>query len=393
MDKIILNSNMLPGKVGQPGTIEDLKRLSKLLKMDVANFGGKNFEGFPTDIADRIADILDRDCNKDTSTVCVFNDIALEQTYSLLSRGYKLKNIYLVFGKWERHGRKVTASLDMTSFEIVKEYLKNNFKNKFNLLNLSDVYNMGNNNMNKFDLVIANPPYEIGNAVITETMKHCNEAVVLMPISKYKKGNLFKQVKSFELVDAKSFGDAQIGDGLYIAEIDHKFRVLDWDKFELASYDINYKLIYEHINNSKASYTYISLPKLPYKPDPETEFMITMRTVQNGTHKTKDCADYPFNVLCIYDEKNIPIDITYNRCSCAFLKFNTKQEKRNFAYFWYNGELMNSLIKGLKKASGTVYNAIPHIDWSKTDVEYTDEYVLSQMGLKWNENKDGVEKV
>lgn len=33
---------------------------------------------------------------------------------------------------------------------------------------------------------------------------------------------------------------------------------------------------------------------------------------------------------------------------------------------------------------------IPAIDWSQ-DVKYTDEYVLSQMGLKWNENKDGVE--
>ena len=54
---------------------------------------------------------------------------------------------------------------------------------------------------------------------------------------------------------------------------------------------------------------------------------------------------------------------------------------------------MNALIKGLKKASGTVYAAIPNIDWSRTDVNYTDEYVLNQMGLKWNENKDGVEKL
>lgn len=45
-----------------------------------------------------------------------------------------------------------------------------------------------------FDLVIANPPYEIGNAIITETMKHCTEAVVLMPIAKYKKDNLYKMI-------------------------------------------------------------------------------------------------------------------------------------------------------------------------------------------------------
>lgn len=51
------------------------------------------------------------------------------------------------------------------------------------------------------------------------------------------------------------------------------------------------------------------------------------------------------------------------------------------------------LIKGLRKKSGTVKPALPKIDWSRTDVEYTDEYVLEQMGLKWNENKDGVEKL
>lgn len=37
--------------------------------------------------------------------------------------------------------------------------------------------------------------------------------------------------------------------------------------------------------------------------------------------------------------------------------------------------------------------ALPQIDCSKMDVEYTDEYVLEQMELKWNENKDRVEKL
>ena len=30
---------------------------------------------------------------------------------------------------------------------------------------------------------------------------------------------------------------------------------------------------------------------------------------------------------------------------------------------------------------------LPNIDWSKIDVIYNNECVLSQMGLKWNENK------
>lgn len=247
-----------------------------------------------------------------------------------------------------------------------------------------------------FDIIIANPPYDMGNQITKNILDNVSfdTYVNLMPLSKYKSNKLFQHVHGMELIDPSLFEDAAITDNLNIAILkSEKCNDIDWFKFEINSFDPKFKPVYDFISNSQKTYEYLSLPKFPFNPDVSIDFMVTMRTVQNGTHRTSDCADYPFNVLNIYDAKQLPIDITYNRYSCAFLRFKSETEKRNFSNFWYNGELMNCLLKGLHKASGVAYPAIPNIDWSRTDVEYTDEYVLEQMGLKWNENKDGVERL
>ena len=63
----------------------------------------------------------------------------------------------------------------------------------------------------------------------------------------------------------------------------------------------------------------------------------------------------------------------------------------------YNVDFLRKNIWEILKSGDLHFNSykklLPNIDWSRTDVEYADEYVLSQMGLKWNENKDGVEKI
>ena len=382
MDKIILNSNMLPGKVGQPGTIEDLKRLSKLLKMDVANFGGKNFEGFPTGIADRIADVLDRDYNKDTSTVCVFNDIALEQTYSLLSRGYKLKNIYLVFGKWERHGRKVTASLDMTSFEIVKEYLKNNFKNKFNLLNLSDVYNTGNNNMNKFDLVIANPPYEIGNAVIIESMRHCDEAVVLMPLSRYKKDGLYKKIKNIDIIPMGTAGFEDADTTPHICELKSNYNNnFSYEEIQLYSYDQKWIKYYRENLKRKSSWECSYRVESPHPIN--TTFLLTIRTGVDGVHKTKNCLDYKWNVENICDYSMFPKS---TGTQAVFSTFKTNIERQNIINWWYQSKIASNIVKGINRQSiSESYSFLPKVNWTKS---WTDEEILKDYGYTDEEIKE-----
>lgn len=390
MDKIILNSNMLPGKVGQPGTIEDLKRLSKLLKMDVANFGGKNFEGFPTGIADRIADILDRDYNKDTSTVYVFNDIALEQTYSLLSRGYKLKNIYLVFGKWEKHGKKVTASPDTTSFEIVKEHLKNNFKNKFNLLKLSDVYNMGNNNMNKFDLGIVNPPYEIGNAVITETMKHCDEAVVLMPLSRYKKDGLYKKIKNIDIIPMGTAGFEDADTTPHICELKSNYNNnFSYEEIQLYSYDQKWVKYYRENLKRKASWEskWLLTKKECLELPRDKTFCLTVRTGVDGVHKTSNCFDYIYNKTYEKIENNPTLNETSKGVVMVpWSIFNTTIEKQNCQNFWYSSKIMSEIAQGVNKQSISNINSFfPKVDWTKP---WTDEEILKDYGYTNEEIKE-----
>ena len=335
-----------------------------------------HYFGYPSQLlVDKLISKIPSNTVTKNSTIAVINDFGLEVISQLQLLGYT--NLILL-----------CTESDDKLYNIIKYMVEKEF-NFTNIERLQDMNTMSD----KFDLVIANPPYEIGNAVITETMKHCEEAVVLMPVSKYKGKDLYKYVLDLEVVDPKLFADAQIGDSLVISFVNNFSKDISWDKFVSNTYDINYRLIYEFNFNTKETYLNLGFHKKDQEILVDKDFMITMRTVQNGTHSTTDCADYPFNVLNTFNHENMPKDKPRDKYSCMFLRFNSAKEKSNFAHFWYNGKLMNALIKGLNKPSGTPYAAIPNIDWSRTDVEYTDEHVLSQMGLKWNENKDGVERI
>jgi hypothetical protein len=215
----------------------------------------------------------------------------------------------------------------------------------------------------KFDLIIANPPYNMGNKIISNCVDKAKECVVLMPFSKYKANELYKHVLSLEIVDPKAFKDATITNNLCVCKLIPNKIERTFEELELETFDQRYREFYELNHRISPFYTYLSLPQHPFIPCVDTDFMVTMRTAQNGVHKTSDCADYPFNEEFDVNVQ-IPYDKTYDRCSCAFLRFNTKKQKENICKFWYKNPLMNSLIKGLGKVSGSVQAAIPNIDWS-----------------------------
>lgn len=393
MDEIILDSNMLPDKKNQPCSIEDLKRLSKLLKMDVANFGGKNFEGFPIEIANKITNIVNKNYDKDTSTICILNDVTLEQTYSLLNKGYNLKNIYLAFGKWDKKEKGVIVSPDITPFDIVEEHLENNFKNKFNILKLSDVYNMGDNNMSsKFDIIIANPPYgdhcALGNKIVKEILSISKEQLILMPLKGWKTNNIYKNIQSVEMVEGNHF-DVLIPDLAIVKSSNTQNPLIhNWiedvilknvvDKNLINFYLFNY---YNYQTNSLFSITFASKSQnLSYDPK---KFFITLWTPNNGVHVKESAKDIQYNI------KKISVKMKGGNAD-AYLTFKTSQEVKNLCDWWYNSKLIDPILKGMKQSSISTDNIkffIPNIDWSHTDVTYTDEYVLNQMRLKWDENK------
>ena len=217
---------------------------------------------------------------------------------------------------------------------------------------------------NQFDLIIANPPYQYGNKIISKCVGKAKESIVLMPISCYKGQELYKHVLDLELVDPKQFEDAAITNNLNIARLCDRKLEQSWEQVVIESYDPAYRAFYELNSQCDISYQYLSLPKSPFKPDVTVDFMLTMRTIQNGTHSDTSCPDYQFNYY-FNNTVKIPYDKTYDRCSCAFAHFSDKTAKQNLCRFWYKNELMDKLIKGLRSASGRMTIAIPNLDWTK----------------------------
>lgn len=217
---------------------------------------------------------------------------------------------------------------------------------------------------NQFDLIIANPPYQYGNKIISKCVGKAKESIVLMPISCYKGQELYKHVLDLELVDPKQFEDAAITNNLNIARLCDRKLDQSWEQVVIESYDPAYRAFYELNASCNLRYQYLSLPKSPFKPDVMVDFMLTMRTILDGTHSDTNCVDYQFNYY-FNDTVKIPYDKTYDRCSCAFAHFSDKIAKQNLCRFWYKNELMDKLIKGLRSASGRMTIAIPNIDWTK----------------------------
>lgn len=242
-----------------------------------------------------------------------------------------------------------------------------------------------------FDIIIANPPYDIGNKITRNIVENISfdKYINLMPLSCYKGGKLYRNVDNLEVVDPKLFEDAAITNNLCIAVVDKEEREVEWEEFEISSFDPKFEAYYrENLFRNKP---YAILPNMSDVYDlnenifgfnPETDFMMTSRTNNSGVPKG-DSHDRRWN---IYKE--------YEYALAYMIRFNSNIEKDNLVSWWYRRNLSQMIITGTHKSGGgRPYINIPNIDWSRTDVEYTDEYVLEQMGLKWNANKDGVERI
>ena len=230
----------------------------------------------------------------------------------------------------------------------------------------------------QFDLIIANPPYNLGNKIVNQFVTLARESIVLMPISCYKNKELYKHILNLNLVDPKTFSDAQITDNLSVCKCIDKEMDQTFDEIELQTYNPKYKLFYE-LNKKLSSY-YIIMPNMPNKYNinenkfnfnTSVDFLITTRTSQNGVHKLPTAQDFIFNI-----NKN------FVSCLSYIIRLSSEKAKDNLCKFWYHNPLMNELIKGLNKKSGHIYDAIPHIDWSK-DRDY--EHCTLDDVMKWLE--------
>lgn len=244
----------------------------------------------------------------------------------------------------------------------------------------------------KYDMIIANPPYANGNVITSNVLERANadELIVLMPFSKYKANNLYKHVLSLEIVDPKSFKDAAITNNLCVCKLIKEEINRTFEELELETFDQTYREFYElnakmpnKITYPHATFFYNGADEKAYETakadllnwwkEHNKKFCLTWRAVLDGTHAADgDAYDVVWNLKKELDENNLPISQCAKRnntmITISLIDFKTEKECANFTKFFYaDGKdgLMNKLVKGLKKVSGTIQPAIPNIDWSK----------------------------
>lgn len=264
-------------------------------------------------------------------------------------------------------------------------------------------------------LVIANPPYSIGNEVTKKVIEilQPNEYINLMPASKYREKELYKYIKTINIVPENVFEDATTYP-VICTLLNEKDKTINWHNTIIKAFDPTLRKFYEKNSSNKAPWLEImqscslkdstkdELFKKIEKLNNKKDFMFTRRVIGDGPHKTARCHDYRWNILK-WDvnnyknasDKEIPISYckenkknkkSWYQTSVGFIRFSKEIEFNNFCDYWYRGNLSNKIIKGLKRNVDTLDPyAIPRIDWNRP---WTDEEILEEYGFTEDEIKD-----
>ena len=261
-----------------------------------------------------------------------------------------------------------------------------------------------------YDFILMNPPYNLGGKITKATLGHLlsdnGKCVCLMPLAQYKPKalELFRYVDSFELANNEMFEDADITGNLCVCGL--KKNVVDkysWEDLYSKSVDCGFQPFYDW--NVKAGCKFFMIQK-NYEPiknfDIDIDFIESNRCYSSngGAGFGKKGFGWKYNVLKDYNEDEAISMI-------GWIHFQTKKAKDNFCKYWYSGtkgkSLSSKALLGLHTdiAGKEHFMSIPQIDWSNIHIRQKelwekgmyDEAVLSEMGLRWNEDKTGVVEV
>ena len=225
-----------------------------------------------------------------------------------------------------------------------------------------------------------------------------NKCAVLMPASQYRIKSLYEYVNNIEGVDSRVFKDASIGGNLSLAECyKNKTNKYTYRDILLACSDKEYSEYYkwniEHDKNIVMKRADNILFTAPDGLSLDLDFIEAARccTDDSGGGFCLGGYGYKWNVTKT-DLNNGRINIV------ASIHFNTKLAKDNFAKWWYYGRkgerLASKVVTGvpLSSIAGNASFVIPQIDWESISNSSLwkagnyDEAVLSEMGLKFDEN-------
>lgn len=352
------------------------------------------------------------DLNKNAS-IAIINDYALEVTYELLHKEFK--NITII---------ATHDNIYHTVNDLMKYFYE--LPIEINVMKLEEVV-MGKP---EFDLIIANPPFSVGNDITRAIINNVSFGtyVNLMPLSKYKKNNLYryvtKKVNATKWIEAVEEEDVKTSPDICL--MSNSSNGLPYDEFELEFYYDSrlYKFFKENLTREKcySEHIYICAPNKFHLLDSKTSFAVGIYTPCDKVHGIKK-LEQKFNTLkavekFITTEKKsvardsseeyiwnfIKPDCNVEQCfaPCAnkainqiFTIFSSEIEKDNFVKWWYSAErngnptksgLTSILLAGLNKPTGCPFEAaIPNVDWTR---EWTDEEILADYGYNETEIKD-----
>lgn len=343
-----------------------------------------HYFGYPSQLlVDKLISKIPSNTVDKNSAIAVVNDFGLEVISQLQALGYT--NLILL-----------CTESDDKLYNIIKYMVEKEF-------NFNKIVRLEESMEDKFDLVIANPPYEIGNAVIIETMKHCEEAVVLMPVSQLKSKDLYKKINSMSegllWSDYCPFSDATVT--VNIMSMSSKNKNNYSSILDCLIQNKAFKNFSEYISsimNSSYKFNIIRGAQGSEIEDLVKDFKhnffiptFSFKVYRSGN--TYSCNKLNSNKQLIdFIEKNNKLK-KGSGSTMYTVSSLSESERNNLVAWWYNTSILDQVLPFILESPLQPYDLIPRIDWSRTDVDYTDDYVLSQMGLKWNENKDGVEKL
>ena len=386
--------------------VEDLHLLYKnLIEPDPTFNINVQGGGFNSNITKLIYDFIDDKLEIDKKVrILIINDMALQLYNILNSAGYT--NIVLAYGdykKTEKKNIKNIISEDDTTYNLMCNYIKSTFSGHFRIIKLKEIMNTDM----KFDLIISNPPYELGNAITRNIVNNVafEHFINLMPVSKYKAGDLYKHIVPTHIVHSNSTTEfSRVATAPICVEISkNSLCNISWEAFEVKYlFDQRLEKFWSAQNTRKKTYCahiYIVRTVDANKFSSKTCYSCGVytpnimlrngpKTIKNhdGTFKTND-RHYIWNFLKPEGSLDQYFESASDNIGQTVTVFNTEQEADNFKNWVHSGELSGKgRLRGLfsillramnKPTSGPFPYAIPNVDWSRP---WTDEEILKDYG-------------
>ena len=384
--------NNFRDRQGEGYTPEDLELLCKaLIKSDIINFPIKKemSAGFTSALAWKI---VERIKLVETGKYLVINDISLQVANVLVSLGVNPKNIYLAYGKWTK---KAEPDTDPTLYLLMKQYIKANIVETFNIIKLEEIFTLGT----KFDGIIANPPYGKIGAQITETIITTVEFdtyIDLEPAVDFLKfPNIYNHMKLDETSIVEGFGEgAHVLPSIFTFDkhINNNITAEEFFVYTVSNTLTN-KYFFENIINRKA-YDSITFDEdtTVQKLDFSKRLIFGIKICSNaanhldktginvgGTYKST-----PYKI----NKQELTLDDYYQtKKSKAFwgviLTFKSEVERTNAFNFSYSKDgfkFLNLLAHSMRRDNFHVkeYMALfPKVDWTRA---WTVEEILEDYG-------------